>query len=120
MTLLEFNRAGFEVDVGDAVGFGEFVAAGDGDVGAGVGEVGGVGVVAGPDELETLLAAGGGVWDDYGVVELGGVRVGVGFEPAFYLYVLFYIIFRHNQHVEDCRINHCCGHFGEVEVYGVG
>ena len=59
-------------------------------------------VVAGPDELEALLAAGGGVWDYYSVVELGGLGVGVGFEPAFYFYYFFNVVFWHDQHVEDC------------------
>ena len=92
----------FEVVVGEAVFVGEFVAAGDGDVGAEFGEVGWVVVVAGPDEFQALLAAGGGVWDYYCVIDFGGLLIGVGFEPAFYFYYFFFVFFGHNQHVENC------------------
>ena len=49
--VLEGYFAGFEVIVGVAVYICKFVAAGDGDVFAGIWEVGWVVVVAGPDEL---------------------------------------------------------------------
>ena len=59
-------------------------------------------MVAWPDELEALLAAGGCIRNDYGVKEFAAFGVCVGFKPAFYLYHFFYVIFGHNQHVEDC------------------
>lgn len=59
-------------------------------------------MVTWPDELEALLAAGGGVWDDYGVKEFASFWICVGFEPAFYFYYFFYVIFGHYEHVEDC------------------
>ena len=102
MKNLEFYFAGFQVVVGDAVVFDEFVEAGDGDVCADFREVFRVAVFSRPDEFQALLAAGGGVWDNYGVVELGGLRVGVGLKPAFYLYCFFHIIFGHYKHVEHC------------------
>ena len=86
----------FQVIVGKAVFVYQFVAAGDGDVFAGVWEVGRVVVVSWPDELEALLAAGGGVWDYYCVIEFCGLRVCVCFKPAFYFDDSFFVFFWHD------------------------
>ena len=100
--LLKFNRVGFEVGISYTVIFNHLVDAGDGDVLALFWKIIGVGVISFPYKFQSLLAAGGCIWDNYSLIHFAGLRICVGFEPARNFYDFFYIVFRHNQHVKDC------------------